>query len=146
MPQIQFLETATSGCKSATLPITVQEAPVTFDTATDGTTPTVIAPTGTLAPYGGTFINRGCADLTATISFVGGGNCQTCDDPDALTATDIDWVIPANSAVEIPEGFWTQISYVLNTAASDDKLQTVSFQSAYTPDCPDCVVLLADVA
>jgi hypothetical protein len=145
MSKIQLLDTVKSGCKAAVLPIVVQEAAVTFDTATDGTAPTTITPTGTLAPYGGSFLNKGCADITATISYVTGGNCETCDDPDTLTSSDIVWTIPANSITEIPEGFWTEINYVLATAANDDKLQTVSFESAYTPDCPDCSVLLADV-
>lgn len=146
MAQIQLLDAAKSGCKAATLPITVQPAMATYNSTTDGTTAVTIAPVGANAPYGGSFINKGCSDLIVTISFIVGGNCESCDDPDALTTTDILWTIPANSISPIPDGFWTELEYVLATAANDSKVQTVKFQSSYTPDCPTCAVLLADVA
>lgn len=140
---IQFLNGAKSGCKGAVAPIVVQEAPVVFDTATDGTAPTVIVGAASTepAPYGGSFINKGCEDLTATITFLQGSDCDSCT-VDTLTTVDVGVVVPANTVFEIPDGFWTQISYVLNNAAADAKLQTVTFQSFYTPDCVECLVLV----
>lgn len=142
--QIQLLETAKNGCKSATLPIVVQEPKITFNDALDGTAPTTITPTDPRAPYGGSFVNKGCADLEVTINYIDGGNCEACDDPDTLTPVPLTWVVPGNSISQIPDGFWVDIEYVLLTAANDSKPQEVSFQSCYTPDCPTCAVLLAD--
>lgn len=148
MSLIHFLDSTDSGCKAPVLPIIEQVAEVTFNTALDGTVPTVILPTNAagLVPYAGSFVNKGCEDLLVTISYVGGGDCLPCNNPDALTTTDLTWTIPANSVTEIPGGFWTQISYVLENAANDNKLQYVSFNSAYSPDCPSCAIALADVA
>lgn len=142
MANIQFLDGAKSGCKGAVSPIIVQEAPIVFNTALDGTAPTVItgAATGEAVPYGGTFINRGCEDLTATITFLNGSDCDSCS-VDTLSPAPVNIVVPANTVFEMPSGFWTGISYVLNNAAADEKVQTVSFQSFYTPDCPECVIL-----
>lgn len=147
MLNIQFLETGSKGCKSAVLPVVEQVPETTFNSTTDGTIATVIAPTNELkvAPRGGTFINKGCSDLNLVIKYVTGGNCEPCDDPDKLTTKEIKWVIPKNAQAPIPDGFWTEISYVLATAANDAKEQFVSFQSSYTPDCPSCTILLEDV-
>ena len=145
MANIQFLDSNKGGCKGAVLPTVIQEPQVTFDSTTDGTVATVVSggKAGDAAPYGGTFINKGCEDLTATITYLVGSDCDSCT-VDTLTTETIDWVIGANTASEIPNGFWTEISYVLANAAADAKLQMVSFQSCYTPDCPECSVLIPD--
>ena len=144
MAQVTILPAAEKTCKAAVLPVTHQEPEVVFDTATDGTAPTIIGPiaAGAPAPHGGTFINRGCEDLIVEITYINGGNCEPCDDPDTLTAVTIPWTIYANTQADIPEGFWSVISYTLSAAANDNKLQRVSFQSCYTPDCPDCTVFV----
>lgn len=143
MATIQFLDSNKGGCKGAVLPTVIQEAPITFDTATDGTVATVIAggAAGDAAPYGGTFINKGCEDLIATVTYLEGSDCDSCT-VDTLSTADVVWNIAANTASEIPNGFWTSISYVLANAAADAKLQTVTFQSSYTADCPECAVLI----
>lgn len=138
---IQILDTAKSGCKGAVLPTVVQDTQ-TFNTALDGTVATVIVPTGTEALYGGTFVNKGCSDITVTITYLAGSDCEPCNDPDTLVTTDLSWTIYANTSGPIPDGFWSQVSYVLDTAASDAKIQSVKFQSCYTPDCPSCTVTL----
>lgn len=143
MASIQFLDSNTTGCKGAVLPTVIQEAEVVFDTATDGTIPTVITggATGDAAPYGGTFINKGCSSITATITYLSGATCDPCD-TETIVPVDVPWVIQPNTVSEIPSGYWTQISYVLDTAATDLKTQSVSFQSCYTADCVECQVAL----
>ena len=140
---IQFLDSAKSGCKGAVAPIVIQEAPIVFDAATDGTTATVISggASAAPAPYGGSFINKGCEDIIATITYLQGSTCEPCD-TETITTTDVVVTIPSNTVFDVPAGFWTQISYVLNAAATDVKTQTVTFQSFYTPDCPECLVVL----
>lgn len=147
MLNIQFLDEGGTSCKAAVLPIVEQVAPATYDSATDGTTAVVIQPTnaGGLAPFGGSFVNQGCSPLAVVVTYVKGGNCTPCDDPDVLSTEQIKWTIPANAVAPIPDGFWTEIEYTLVNAANDAKVQTVSFQSSYTPDCPNCSILLSDV-
>lgn len=142
---IQFLDSAKSGCKGAVLPVVVQETPITFNTTTDGTVATVITAgaAGDPAAYGGSFINKGCEDLNLTATYLSGSTCDSCD-TETITTVDIDIVVPANTVFDIPAGFWTQLSYTLVNAATDVKPQTVTFQSFYTPDCPECVVVIPD--
>ena len=141
MAQITFLDSNTSGCAGAVLPITIQEPNVVFNTALDGTAPTLIVGgvAGDPAPFGGTFINKGCEDVLTTITYLSGATCEPCD-TETIVPVDVPWVIRANSQSTIPDGFWTGISYVLENAATDAKQQVVGFQSCHTPTCPDCIV------
>lgn len=140
---IQFLDSAKSGCKGAVAPIVIQEPQVVFDSTTDGTTATAIVGgvAGDPAPYGGSFINKGCEDLIAVITYLQGSTCEPCD-TETITTVDVTVTVPANTVFDIPAGFWTGISYTLANAATDVKTQMVTFQSFYTPDCPECIVVL----
>ena len=136
---------ATEGvkCKAATAPITIMDKKV-FNAALDGTTATVIGPaaSGDPAFYGGVFENKGCENLLLEITYLQGGDCNPCNNTDVLTPIVKTWTIPGNTKEKIPAGFWTQISYVLTNAANDSKVQNVLFKSAYTPECPECAVLV----
>lgn len=140
---IQFLDTAKEGCKGAVAPIVIQPSELLFNTAADGTTATVISggASGAAAPYGGTFINRGCTDLEVTATYLQGTTCEPCD-TETITTIVVPFIVPANTSMEIPKGFWTELSYVLAAAATDAKPQSVKFQSFYTPDCPECIIVL----
>ena len=130
-------------CDAAVAPLTIVDKQI-FDSTTDGTTATVIGPvaSGDPAFYGGVFNNSGCVPLLLEITYLEGGNCEACDDPDVLTTVVKDWVIDPNKREAIPDGFWTQISYVLETAANDAKKQIVGFKSCHKVDCPDCLVIV----
>lgn len=143
MAVLRRLNTAKSGCKGAVAPIFLQEAPVLFNTALDGTVATVIGPvlSGDPAYCGGVITNAGCEDLVATVTFLNGADCDSCS-IDTIVPVDIVITVPGNTEYELPTGFWSQISYVLAAAATDNKPQTVTFETSYTPDCPECIVLV----
>lgn len=129
-------------CQAATAPVSILDKKI-FNSTLDGTTATIIGPvtSGNAAYFGGIFENKGCEDLILEITYLQGGDCEPCNDADTLSTVVVPWVIPANTKEKIPAGFWTQISYTLENAANDAKIQKVLFKSSYTPECPECIVL-----
>ena len=138
---IQFFEPK-SGCKAAIEPILVQPAKEVLVEGDQAITDIVAGATGDPAPYGGAFVNKGCKDLIIDITYLVGGDCDGCNNPDTLATSVIPFTVPANSVTPIPDGFWSLIAGGLEAAVPANQTQTVSFLSCYTPDCPDCFIYL----
>lgn len=104
--------------------------------------------TGLQAGYGGKFTAKGCKDLKVTVTYIGGDDCQPCNDPDALTTQDITFTVPKNSVYTMPNGFWKEVKIQLVDDAgvavnlSASLKEQVDFFSTYTPEHPDYIVLV----
>lgn len=149
---IQFLDLgAAAQCRGAVAPIVEQGAAAfAADGSGDstGSTPVVIEDlaAGAAAFNGGQVINRGCFDLLVELGYLAGDDCDPCTTPDSLSLVPISLVVPANASMPLPSGFWQDLQVTLVDSSGapvdlvGDATQTVLTYSAFTPDCPSCVV------
>lgn len=130
-------------CPPAAAPIVFQYDVTHIET--EGTAPVIAADlaVGDSAYYGGKIANNGCVPITITVSYLDGADCDTCS-PDTLALVDIDLIIPANASYTIPDGYWQDLTYVVDGGAGVPigVTQNVHIFSACPGDpCPECVVV-----
>lgn len=99
---------------------------------------------GTCAADAGQIVNKGCYDLLVSIEYLTGADCDNCT-VDTLSATNVTITVPANTAFPLPPGliYWMQVATVdsTGTQVSNTTEQTVSWYSAYAPDCAGCALV-----
>lgn len=125
-------------------------APVVFQydvthAETEGATPVVAADltVGDPALYGGKIANNGCVPIEITVSYIDGADCDSCS-PDTLALVDVVLVIPAGASYSLPDGFWQDLTYIVDGGAGVPigVTQNVHIYSACAGNpCPECVVV-----
>jgi hypothetical protein len=143
MQSIQFFNSSSSSSSLVAVAPVVHQEYLTISAGTGATPQDLLnIPAGDCSAYGGQIVNKGCYDLQADITYLTGGDCDSCT-VDTLTTEVISIYIPANSVFPIPDGFYqlVQVSTVdsSKTAISNTTDVTVSLHSAHSPSCGGCV-------
>ena len=101
-------------------------------------------PGGECAADAGQIVNKGCYDILLSIEYLTGADCDNCT-VDAVSAENVTITVPANTAFPLPPGliYWMQVATVDSSgnAVANTTEQTVSWYSAYAPDCAGCVAV-----
>lgn len=143
MQTIQFLATeGGSSAQKAVAPV-VHQASLTVavgsGAAAQDLLPAIAA--GECASFAGQIVNKGCYDILATVSYLDGGDCDSCT-VDTLETVDVELVIPANSVFPLPQGFHQQVAVqTLDSAGAPIANTTevkLNFYSSYQPSCGGC--------
>lgn len=103
---------------------------------------------GSCAAYGGQIVNNGCYDLKVLISYLEGGDCDSCT-VDTLTVTSVELFIPKNSVFPLPDGFYQQIQVQTVDSNKNPIANTtdvsISLHSSHVPNCNGCVQAIAGI-
>lgn len=146
MQMIQFLgaDTSPNGVR-AVAPIVHQSvlvAAVGSGAALQDVLPEIAA--DECAAHAGQVINTGCYDVKLTVSYLTGGDCDTCT-VDVLTVEDLEITVPKNSAFPLPVGLVKQIqAQTLDSAGepvANSTEQTVKYYGHYVPGCTGCTLV-----
>lgn len=142
MALIHFLTKAENPVCSATAPVVFQYSAThaSGDGVDESTeTQTVVALTaGDVAYNGGQIVNKGCKDLIIDVTFLDGDDCEFCT-ADTITTVTEQFIVPSNSSLDLPNAFWQEATYVLNSdIIPGEPMQHVYVYSAYAPACPEC--------
>lgn len=89
---------------------------------------------GDPAPYGG-YINKtvSCDAVKLVVSYLDGADCDPCNDPDALTAVDVEITIPASaSGVALPPGYISKITAQVVDSAGVGKASALGGDVQFT--------------
>lgn len=144
---ITFLSNASSSCSTtrAVKPVVYQKS-MTIAVGAGANLQDLQAQiaTGQCAADAGQLVNKGCYDLLVSLTYLDGADCDNCT-VDTLTTQVITIIVPANAAFPLPPGLITrlQVATVDSTGAqvANTTEQTVSWYSAYSPDCNGCVLV-----
>ena len=151
MNLIQFFNSGDSSGASlkAVKPVVYQKY-LTIETGT-GLTAQDLLPAlgaGSCAAYGGQIVNNGCYDLKVLISYLEGGDCDSCT-VDTLTVSAVELFIPKNSVFPLPDGFYQQIQVQTVDSSKNPIANTtdvsISLHSSHVPNCNGCVQAIAGV-
>jgi hypothetical protein len=143
MQSIQFFNSSSSSSSLVAVAPVVNQEYLTIAAGAGATPQDLLSiPAGDCAAYGGQIVNKGCYDLQADITYLTGGDCDSCT-VDTLTTEIVTIYIPANSVFPIPDGFYqlVQVSTVNSSkvAVANTTSVDVSLHSAYAPSCGGCV-------
>lgn len=146
MQTIQFFNSSSSSSNLVAVAPVVNQQYLTIAAGSGATAQDLLnIAAGDCAAYGGQIVNSGCYDLKVDITYLDGGDCDSCT-VDTLTKSVISINVPKNSVFPIPDGYYQLVqvttldsskSPVSNTTAVD-----VSLHSAYAPGCGGCVAAI----
>ena len=94
--------------------------------------------------------NSGCKPLRVTATYLTGGDCNTCNDPDVLVPVTVNIDVPGRvSKWELAPGFISAVSFVTldvvgtaGTATNVTNAQDVVMYGTSSLVCPDCAILV----
>ena len=147
MQMISYFSSSGSSCSTtrAVKPVVYQEK-LTIAVG-DGANRQDLLPqlaTGACAADAGQIVNKGCYDILLSIEYLTGADCDNCT-VDTVSPENVTITVPANSAFPLPPGliYWMQVATVDSNGVevANTTEQTVSWYSAYAPDCAGCVLV-----
>lgn len=143
---IQFLSTSSSSNGVRAVAPVVHQASLTVATGSGAAKQDLLEAiaAGECAADAGQVVNSGCYDVLLTVSYLDGGDCDSCT-VDTLSVVEIPVTVPKNSAFPLPAGLIKQIQVQTVDSAgapiSNTTAQTLNYYGSYAPGCGGCTLV-----
>jgi hypothetical protein len=143
MQSIQFFNSSSSSSSLVAVAPVVNQKYLTMAVGSGDTFQNLLViDAGECSAYGGQIVNKGCYEIEVEITYLTGGDCDSCT-VDTLTTEVVTIFVPANSVFPIPDGFYQLVQVITvdsgKNAIANTTEVTVSLHSAYAPSCNGCV-------